>query len=211
MNCDLTEVPFYRQYGSSGLYLDLQKNNIPEISQKVLAVYPNVISIDARGNQYICGGFKVSGVKVRSNCLTAIRHDIITLETANPTLIPISSITYTQLSFKSRTTLISATKSQTLQPSSSRPEALSPSIAVTSFTPLPTCKLTMANIVNTPTYYPDSTSILYLSNSSATDSSSSSVTLKKPTIVTISKPKKTQSYQHPFPLPFAQLLLLDFS
>ena len=150
INCDFTEVPFYRQYGSSGLYLDLQKNNIPEISQKVLAVYPNVISIDARGNQYICEGVKVSGVKVRINCLTAIRHDIITLETANPTLIPIPSITYTQLSFKSRTTLISTTKSQTLQPSSSRPEALSPSIAVTSFTPLLTYKLIPWQISLTP-------------------------------------------------------------
>ena len=195
MDCDLTEVPFYRQYGSSVLYLDLQKNNITEITQKVLSVSPNLIPIDARGNHYVCGALKVSGIKVRSNCPspTAIRHNIITSETANPynTLIPIPSTTNTQLSFKSTTTLMSATKSQTLQPSSSRPEALSPSTAITSCIPLPTSKLTTANIVITPTYYPDSTSILYLSNSNATASSSSSSILKKPIIVAISQPKQT--------------------
>ena len=70
--------------GPSVLYLDLQENNITEITQNVLAVYPNLISIDVRGNQYICGGLKVSGIKVRSNCPTEIMHNIITSETANP-------------------------------------------------------------------------------------------------------------------------------
>jgi len=40
MDCNLKEVPLYGQYGSSVLFLDLQKNNITEINQKVLAVYP---------------------------------------------------------------------------------------------------------------------------------------------------------------------------
>ena len=185
MDCNLSKVPFYRKCGSSVLYLDLQENNITEITQNVLAVYPNLISIDARGNQYICGGVKVSGIKVRSNCPTEIRHNITISETANPTstLIPIPSTTCAQLSFKSSTTLISATSF--LQPSSSRPEA------VTSFILLPTSELTTANIVITPTNYPDSTSIFYLSNSNTTDFSSSSTILKKPTTVAISQPKQT--------------------
>ena len=190
MDCNLSKVPFYQKYGSSVLYLDLQKNNITEITQNVSAVYPNLISVDARGNQYICGGLKVSGIKVRSNCPTEIRHNITISETANPTstLIPIASTTYTQLSFKSTTTLISVTSF--LQPSSSRPEALSPSAAVTSFILLPTSELTPANIVITLTNYPDSTSIFYLANFSATDFSSSSTILMKPTNVAISQPKQ---------------------
>ena len=79
VNRGLQKVPILKDGRRSVKVLDLRQNNITEISDTVLANYPNLKLVDVRQNPYICGGIHIVNIKVRSSCpITSTAYSPVT-------------------------------------------------------------------------------------------------------------------------------------